>query len=183
VLALRLPTSHRKRMRLLRWSIAIAVVAGITLLVIFDRNSGHSLATPVDESKHAVVITTPKNVKPTKAAQAAAEATLRVFVHSAFVRRNLARSWPLATPHMKVGTSRADWLAGNLPVVPYPAAAFRGYGATLKYSWPGVQGYDVLIVPKQTPLGKHAGEQIYQCELHHVHGRWLVDFCYPRKTL
>jgi hypothetical protein len=24
---------------------------------------------------------------------------------------------------------------------------------------------------------------VYACELHDVHGSWLVDECYPRKTL
>jgi hypothetical protein len=170
-------------MRLLRGSIAAAVITVIVLLLVFDRNSGHSTATPIDFSKPAVVVRTPKTVRQAPSALASARRTLDTFVRSAVVRRNLASSWPLATAHMKIGTSHADWLAGDLPVVPYPANAFRTFGLTLKYSYRGILGYDVLVLPKLTRAGNAAGQQVYECELHDVRGSWLVDFCYPRKTL
>jgi hypothetical protein len=170
-------------MRLLRGSIATVVVTVVVLLIVFDRNSGHSNATPIDFSKPAVVVRTPKTVRQAPGALAAARRTLDAFVRSAVVRRNLASSWPLATAHMKTGTSRADWLAGDLPVVPYPGNAFRTFGLTLKYSYRGILGYDVLVLPKLTSAGTAAGQQVYECELHDVRGSWLVDFCYPRKTL
>jgi hypothetical protein len=169
-------------MRLLRWSIVAAVALVIGLLLAFERNTGHTYETPLVD-KPAMVVREPKHVPATPAMRRAAEATLDTFVHSAIIRRDLASSWPLATAHMKIGTSRSDWLHGNLPVVPYPADAFARAGWTLKYSTKGVLGYDVLIVPKQTKAGDLAGQQVYACELHDVHGRWLVDYCYPRKTL
>jgi len=179
---LRLPDSHRARVRLLWGSIGAAVLLTVVLAIVFVPNTGHSYYTPTND-KPAVVIREPKHVPATRAARRAAQATLSVFVRSAVIRRNLAESWPLATPHMKVGTSRSDWLAGDLPIVPYPAAAFRSFGATLEYSYKSVLGYDVLILPKATKAGNLAGQQVYSCELHELHGRWLVDFCYPRKTL
>src|SRR5207247_8546355 len=114
----------------------------------------------------------PRHGPATPAARRAAQATLSAFVRSAVIRRNLAESWPLATPHMKVGTSRNDWLAGDLPIVPYPAAAFRSFGATLEYSYQGVLGFDVLILPKATKAGNLAGQQVYSCELPELHVRW-----------
>jgi hypothetical protein len=170
-------------MRLLRGSIAAVVVLGVAALVVFDRNSGHSLATPIDPHGVARVYHAPKTVRATPQQKAAAVSTLSQFVQSAIVRRNLASSWPLATAHMKEGTSRSDWLHGNLPVVPYPTAAFRSAGYTLKYQYKGILGYDVLVLPKETPAAQKAGQQVYACELHEVAGRWLVDYCYPRKTL
>ncbi len=170
-------------MRLLWGSIATAVVLGIAALIVFVPNTGHSTATPIDPTKAPTRFHVPKTVRATAAEKAAAMRTLTGFVESAFVRRNLAASWPLATAHMKQGTSYHDWLAGDLPVVPYPAEAFRTFGTTLKYQYKGVLGYDVLVVPKETAAGRKAGQQIYACELHEVHGAWLVDFCYPRKTL
>jgi hypothetical protein len=170
-------------MRMLWGSIAAAVVLGIAALIVFVPNTGHSTATPIDESKAPTRFRVPKTVLATAAAKAAAERALAVFVRSAFVRQNLAASWPLATRHMKEGTTYGEWLAGDLPVVPYPAGAFRTFGTTLKYQYNDVLGYDVLVLPKQTAAGRKAGQQVYACELHDVHGRWLVDFCYPRKTL
>jgi hypothetical protein len=178
-----LPSSHRKRVRLLWGSIAGAAVLVVASLIVFLPNTGHSTATPIDPSKAPARYHAPKTVRATAAEKAAALRTLGAFVQSAFIRRNLAASWPLATAHMKEGTSRSDWLAGDLPVVPYPANAYRTFGSTLKYQYKGVLGYDVLILPKETAAGRAAGQQVYACELHDVDGSWLVDFCYPRKTL
>jgi len=171
------------RRRLLWGSIGGAAVLGVAALIVFVPNTGHSTVTPIDTTKKAQVYRIPKSVRATPAEVAAAEGTLSRFVPSAFIRRNLDSSWPLATAHMKAGTSHADWLAGDLPVVPYPADGYRTFGATLKYSYRGVLGFDVLMLPTRDEAGKKAGQQVYACELHDVHGTWLVDFCYPRKTL
>jgi hypothetical protein len=173
-----LPKSARTRRRLGYAAIAAAIVlaAVVAQLVIGTSHGPPTLKTRAGAPQ---IVREPKHVAASAADRAAAERTLRAFVPSAFVRRNLARSWPLATAHMKIGTSHADWLAGNLPVVPYPATQYRTASFTLKYSYRNVLGYDVLVLPKR------AGgmQEVYSCELHDVGGRWLVDFCYPRKTL
>jgi hypothetical protein len=64
-------------------------------------------------------------------------------------------------------------------VPPYPANEFRSAGATLKYSYRGILGFDVLVLPKRA----RGPQQVYSCELHDVRGSWLVDSCVPRKTL
>ena len=153
-------------------------------LIVFVPNTGHSSATPINEHQQAQVFQVPKTIEATPEQKAAARATLDRFVRSALIRRNLADSWPLATPHMKLGVSHADWLAGNLPVVPYPAWAFRTAGYTLKGQYRGVLDYDVLVLPKETKAAQeNPGQQVYSCELDELHGTWLVDSCYPRKTL
>ena len=178
----RLPESHRARVRLLRRTIVVAVLIVIAILLAFFRNTGENLDTP-EINKAPIVIREPKHVPATPAARRAAEDTLSVFVKTAFLRRNLASAWPLATKHMKEGTSYSDWMHGNLPVFPYPAGAFDHAGWTLKYSYKDILGYDVLVIPKQNKAGDAAGQQVYTCELHDVNGKWLIDFCYPRKTL
>jgi hypothetical protein len=180
---IRLPASHRARVRLLRRSIVGAVVLIVALLIVFMRNTGHSFATPINENEQAQVYHPPKTVNATAEQKAAAVSTLSRFVRSAVIRRDLAASWPLATAHLKSGTSHADWLSGNLAVVPYPADGFRTVGFTLKYQYKNVLGYDALVLPNTTKAGRLAGQQVYACELHDVHGGWLVDECYPRKTL
>jgi hypothetical protein len=179
----RLPASHRARVRLLWGSIGGLAVLVVVALIVFVPNTGHSYATPIDEHSPAQVYHPPTTVKATPEQKAAALSRLSRFVRSAIIRRDLASSWPLATAHMKNGTSHADWLNGNLPVVPYPAAAFRAAGYTLKYQYKRILGYDVLVLPQETKAGRLAGQQVYACELHDVHGSWLVDACYPRKTL
>jgi len=178
-----LPASHRARVRLLRRSIIGVVVLVIAFLIVFVRNTGHSTATPINEHGVAKVYHQPKTVKATAEERAAAISALSRFVRSAVIRRDLATSWPLATAHMKDSTSHADWLSGNLPVVPYPADGFRTVGFTLTYQYKGILGFDALLLPNGTKAGKDAGQQVYACELHEIRGSWLVDECYPRKTL
>jgi hypothetical protein len=173
-----LPESPRARRRLAYAAGAVVVVlaAVAAQLVIGSTDGPPNLKVRAGKP---TVVREPRHVPASAADRAAAERTLSVFVPSAFIRRDLARSWPLATRHMRIGTSRADWLHGNLPVVPYPAAQYRTASFTLKYSYEGVLGYDVLVLPKEVD----GLQEVYSCELHDVHGRWLVDFCFPRKTL
>jgi len=159
------------------------VAIGLTLIGVFLGNTGHSSATPMNFDQPAQLARTPKTVPATPAERHVAESVLMRFVRSAIVRRHLAASWPLATPHMKIGTSHADWLAGDLPVFPYPAAALKSVGLTLKYSYKRVLGFDALLVPTTDAVGRKTGQQVYTCELHDLHGRWLVDFCYLSQTL
>jgi hypothetical protein len=175
---LRLPESPRARRRLYRRSaLGAAVLVGL-LLVLFFRNTGSSLKAPV-ENKAPVVLKTPKTVPASAADKAAAERTLDTFFRTVVVRRDELRAWNLVTTRFREGTTRTDWKNGLLPVVPYPAAEFKSAGATLDHSYKGVLGYDVLVVPK-TLKGK---QQVYGCELDKVGGRWLVDWCMPKKTL
>ena len=44
------------------------------------------------------------------------------FILTAVRRQNLAEAWTLASPTMRLGITHAEWLKGNIPVVPYPAA-------------------------------------------------------------
>lgn len=147
-------------------------------MLLFFRNTGHSFVTPIS-NRPAMVIREPKTVPATPADRRAAERTIEAFVRTAVLRRSPGDAWELATPHMHEGSTRAEWAEGTLPVTPYPAAQFSRSGATLTYSFKGVLGYDVLVLPK-TPTGP---QQVYTCELHEVHGHWLVDFFYPRTTL
>ncbi len=169
-------------MRLLRRSIAGIAVIVIAVLIGFARDTGQSTDTP-HTNRPAFVPRAPESVPASAADRRAAVRTLATFTRSAIVRRNLQRSWPLADAQMRNGVSHRDWLAGNLPVPPYNARAFGSAGYTLQYSYRHVLGYDVLILPRQTRTGAASGQQVYSCELHEFRDRWLVDSCYPRKTL
>lgn len=173
----RLPQSPRIRRRLLYAAIGASALGVFAVLAVVIGNVSGPKQAPL-RAGAPEVYRGPKSVPATAAEKRAAEHTLDVFVRSAVIRRNLAASWPLASPEMRKGTSHADWLAGNLPVVPYPASQFRAASFTLKGSYKGLLDYDVLVVPKRA-----GGEQrVYSCELADVGGRWLVDYCYPRTS-
>jgi hypothetical protein len=180
---LRLPESPRARRRLFWKALGGGVALGIGLLIAFDSNSGHSLQTPIDSNAKARVVAHPKTVPVGAADRKAAETNLMTFARTAVLRRDLAASWPLADATMRIGTTREQWLGGSLPVVPYPAGAVLNIGLRLLHSYRDDLGYEVLFVANKTALGKRTGTEAYACEMHHVGGRWLVDSCYPRKTL
>lgn len=175
---LRLPESPRARRRLAWRAGALLAVAVVAVPLAFFRNTGHSYQTPLSNAP-ASVYHEPKHVPASAATRRAAERTLDAFVRTAIIRDHPGHAWTLATPHMREGSTRAEWQSGTLPVPPYPAAEFRASSLRLKYSYRGVLGYDVLVLPR-TPKGE---QRVYACELHDIHGQWLVDWCYPRATL
>ena len=75
---------------------------------MFVPNTGHSYATPINAHGKAKVYVPPKTVKATAEQKATALSMLSHFVRSAFIRRDLASSWPLATQHMKSSTSHQN---------------------------------------------------------------------------
>jgi len=173
---IRLPQSHRKRMRLLRAAILGTVLLVLALLLAFVRNTGHSYATATVD-KPAMRFHEPKHVPSTPQERRAALKSLDPFVRSALIRRNLDVSWPLATPHMRVGVSHSEWLAGTLPVAPY-TGAFRTARYQLRYSYRDALGFGVLLIPRTV----RDDEGAYLCEVQRLRDRWLVDFCYSEAT-
>ncbi|HET7044740.1 MAG TPA: hypothetical protein VFI37_07815 [Gaiellaceae bacterium] len=173
-----LPASPRRRRRLLYASPAFGFALVVALLFAFYRHPVKSDQIPTHPGK-AQVYALPKPMPASAHAKKEALRTLDVFIRSAALRHDLARSWPLASPKMRQGTSHADWLHGNLPVYPYPAAQFRAvsYRVTGTYAG-GIVDVDALLVPKKAD----GFELVYSCELHPNRGRWLVDYCYPRKS-
>ncbi len=174
-----LPASPRRRKRLLYASPFAVLAVVFFVLVVFFRDPGGAVGPSARPGK-AEVYTLPKPTPIAAAAKADALRTLDVFVRSAALRQDLERSWELASPAMKLGTSHRDWLEGNLPVFPYPAAEFKtaSYRVTGTYAGRIVDA-DALILPRR----KNGEQRVYSCELHEVDGRWLVDWCYPRKSL
>jgi hypothetical protein len=176
---LRLPQSPRKRRRLAYAASALGLVAVVAIVsVAIGNSSGPKEPTVRSGAPQRYRGATPAHA--TAAEKRAAARALTAFAASAIPRRDLETSWRLATPHLRTGTTHAEWLAGNLPVVPYPARDFGRIGLTFTGAYQGgLIDYDVLVLPR-TKRGK---QQVYSCELDRAGSRWLVDYCYPRATL
>lgn len=177
---LRLPQSPRARRRLAYAGAALLAVLLIALLSALIGNSSGPEQAPLHESVKPQTYEGATPMRATAAEKREAARVLTAFAESAIPRRQLATSWELATAHMRSGTTRQEWLAGSLPVVPYPSSDFGSIGLTFKGAYVGgMIDYDVLVLPR-TKTGK---QQVYSCELLQEHGRWRVDFCYPRAVL
>jgi hypothetical protein len=122
----------------------------------------------------------PKKAPFTKVDQRAVRRVLREFEATAVVRRDVGRSWALASPSLKEGFTRKQWDRGDLPVVPYPAAN-RGLGAwgIVQYSYTKTVGLEVVLFPRS---GSGWSTMTADVELVKGHdGRWRVNYWMPKK--
>lgn len=119
--------------------------------------------------------------KPTvpPADRAAINRTLDVFVPAAIGRVHSERAWPLATAKMRLGSDRASWAQGSLPVTPFPVIGTTFHGWTLDRV-AGNEAEVVLLVHlrKGAPLGAVS----FDIAMRKVGGRWLVDSAVPAAT-
>lgn len=70
------------------------------------------------------------------------------FIGSTLSRTNLARAWDTATPELRSGVTRAEWLKGELPIAPFPVRDLETSGFKVVGSAPGKILLQVLLVPK-----------------------------------
>ena len=106
----------------------------------------------------------------------AIDSTLDRFVTTAVQRRDLAASYDLVTPAMKIGISRRAWAHGTTRVMAYPARGSRFHGWTLDLAQPRYVMLDLLLQPRR---GASEGPMIFTVELRKLHGRWLMASFQP----
>jgi hypothetical protein len=181
-----LPIAFKSR-RTSRWFVgvgALVLVAGVVavLVVLLSRNGTEGL------SKAPVHITKPvveKNVPVAKEAQKA----VKIFLQTAVPRKNLAAAWPVAGPQIREGMTRAQFLTGNIAVVPMFQPILKATFKTL-YSHPRDAAIQVGLII----LGakKKIQVQLYNVTLaklgsgqaaHWVVNGWLLQQVYtPRAS-
>jgi hypothetical protein len=101
------------------------------------------------------------------------------FVNTAVARKNLARAWDLAAPELKRGTTKDEWLAGTMRVVPYPVDKAQVL-LHVASSFTDVAELDVTFVPKP---GTTIDPQTFVLDLSNVDGRWLVSGWQPNEQV
>ena len=117
----------------------------------------------------------PKHAPFTAAKRNEVSAVLAKFIEGAVARRDLAATWDLAGPGLREGVSHSEWLKGEIPVVPYPAAK-RGQGTwnVVNYSYRDRVGLELLLFPRP-----RSGYSVATVEADVARGRdhrWRVDY-------
>jgi hypothetical protein len=121
------------------------------------------------------------HAKPTlpPADRAAINRTLDVFVPAAIGRRHSERAWLLATATMRLGSDRATWAQGSLPVTPFPIIGKSFHGWTVDRVGKGRADIELLVhLRKGAPLGAVS----FNIAMRKIAGRWLVDSAVPAAT-
>ena len=96
----------------------------------------------------AQVYEPPKPIRLTPRMRREVDATVDEFVRAAVLRGDLARSWELAASDLRVGSSRSEWMRGELPVYPYPADPKRT-AWELDYADEVEVALNVTLVPRK----------------------------------
>jgi hypothetical protein len=112
----------------------------------------------------------------TPSARRAIDATLDRFVFEAVERHDPGAAWELAAPGLRAGTTRADWVAGRLPVYPFQARDRSFAGWVASFATPRQVGFDLLLQP---PRGAKTGAVAVSVTMRLIRGRWLVDYWVP----
>jgi hypothetical protein len=168
--------SPRRRRRLAWGSGLAALVGGLVVVGLLWPNTAEKVPSVVEPGP-ARVYHEPKSIKLTSTSRAKALATAANFVKTAVARRNVDRSWPLASPGLKAGYTRKEWSGGEIPVVPYPVAEARW---KLDYTYAEAVGLQVLLFPE---ADSGMRPNLFLMELKpagdRAHRRWVVDSWTP----
>ena len=173
-----------RRRRRLGWALGVglALVGAVVLGVVYSYE--REPETPVSTEAVTTDTAPQAQLRVTPAVRREVEETVQQFVQTAVVRKDLARAWPLASPLMRQGMTRRDWERGDIPVQPYPAAAFESAAWQLRYRSERTLGIDIMVQPKEGSGGPVA---VYSAELTAAGSgpprRFLVDYWIPQATL
>ncbi len=172
--------SSRRFNRWMPWLAAALLAVGlIVFLVVYFGNT----ANPAKETFGGPA-KTPQVVKQVPLEQAARVAAGR-FILTAVARQNLGEAWNLATPNVKGGLTRKEWMTGEIPVVPMGVPIDKAVITKVIYSHAKDAEVNIVIVPK-TPNKYGVKDQLYVMDLKKVgegaNARWLVDYLQPHAS-
>jgi hypothetical protein len=169
--------SSPRRRRRLAWGSGAALLVGALVAVgLLWPNTAEKVPTALEPGR-VQVYHEPKTIKLTRASRARALTTAANFVKTAVARRNVDRSWSLASAGLKSGYTRKEWSGGEIPVVPYPVAQAKW---KLDYTYADAVGLQVLLFPE---AGSGMRPNLFLMELKPAgdpaHRRWVVDSWTP----
>ena len=168
--------SRRWRRRLV-WSTILALSVPLVFVAIHYSNPGDPGNANGPEIADYVQ---PKNSPFTAAERRQVRRSLKEFISGGVAGENPSQAWNVSAPSLKQGTTRKEWVRGEMPVVPYPAAD-RGLGtwSFVQYSYTDSVGLEVFVFPKP---GSGYSAMTADVELvKQRDGRWLVDYWMPKR--
>ncbi len=169
--------SYRFRRRIIWGSVGLAAIVAIGLVFALSPNKN---ATPEVFSKIPVEI--PKTPVKAPLSDEAKHVAIR-FVQTAVARKNLDEAWTLSGPNLRGGLTRAEFLTGNNPVVPYPIDELDVAPYKIDYSYVDQALIEVALLPRK---GAHIRGQVFYLRLEKVgkgpSAHWVVNNWVPRAS-
>lgn len=139
-------SSHRFRRRALWAGALVAATTGVVVPTVLLGNTAKP--EPEEAAPHGKVwvYREPKLARLTAAERTRLLDTSLRFVRTAVARRHLDQAYALADPQLLQGMSKREWMTGNIPVVPFPAAGVAQWDVT--YSYENDVAFQLSLVAK-----------------------------------
>ena len=105
----------------------------------------------------------------------------RTFLRTAVARVDLDRAWTISDANVRGGLTHAEWMTGNIPVVPYPIKSLAVARFKIDYSYSDEALLEVALLPKD---GSSIKPQTFYLGLKRLPGldgkrHWVVDNWVP----
>ena len=169
-----LPSSPRRRRRLLRIGAALAVAGTIAAIVLLVPSPKQPNPSPPKSAPPAQLVH--RSTKVTRAERRAIDATLDRFLGAALDRSSPATAWRLAGPELKAGSSLRQWRAGTSPIPYFPAKEQTFHSWETVDAGPRYVVFDDLVVHPRR--GSHTSSWIFTGEVVKRGSHWLVNRLY-----
>jgi len=170
------------RRRQVRDRVALGVAAlllAVGLIVFWQsRTSEGPAPTLAAPGQSQAPVATKDDLKPGGKLTPAARTVAIRFLQTAVGRTELDAAWNLATPELRSGVTRAQWMRGELPVVPFPVGDLETSGFQVVESGPNKVLLQVLLVPEP---GTQYNPTRYDMTLERVtkSAPWKVSYTMP----
>jgi hypothetical protein len=163
--------------RLAPWIGGLLLVGGIAAAIV--------AFVPNRDPAPQVISKTPPRVavkQKTVPLGAAQKSVARTFLKTAVARVDLAAAWKISGPNIRGGLTHAEWMTGNIPVIPYPIKSLATARFKIDWSYPNEAVLEVALLPK---AGATIKPQLFVLGLKRVPGpggtrHWVVDNWVPR---
>ena len=168
-------SGYRTRRRLLVRAAGIVVLCAAGALLAFGPNR---------DPAPQVMSDLPAEVPETPVKAPLSDEARRVavrFVQTAVARKNLAEAWTLSGPNLRGGLTRAEFMTGNNPIVPYPINELEIAPYKIDYSYADKALIEVALLPKK---GSGIRAQVFFLRLEKIgagaSAHWVVNNWVPR---
>jgi hypothetical protein len=165
-------SSPRRRRRL--GGIGLVLVAAAAAAAVVAAFPGPE-ALPPDRLTAAPPVESERPVPVTRAMRRGIAQTLERFIPAAVGRRDTELAWRLAGPGLRAGGTRRAWLAGDMPVFPFPAKPTRYDQWKPAYAFRDRVGFDLMLMPRPET---RRGPLAVSVDMMRRGDRWLVDSWY-----
>jgi len=164
------------RLRILLGACAALFAAGVIVFLQSRGNSHGPAPTNATLQELRNQKSSGSNVKSGGTMTAEQHAVAVRFITTALGRVHLAEAWNMATPELRSGVTRKQWLAGEMPIPPFPVDRLKASGYQVVASSPTKLLLQVFLVPK--PGTQYVATR-YDMTLVRRGGKWLVSYLVP----